>query len=150
MSIPDKKERLELLIRHFSNNKNTDFARLIGVSPQAISSWMSRKSYDIELLYSKCVNISAHWLLTGEGEMLRSDHDQQPVASAEPTYIYRSDPKDQEIIELQRKHIKLLEDKLSRLEDKTLGLGIAPSVDFTPPLMGAPANPSVYRSPRKK
>lgn len=65
-----KRERLEALIDHYSNGKKSEFARKLGIKPQTINSWMSRDSYDIDLIYSICENLSADWLLTGEGEML--------------------------------------------------------------------------------
>ena len=65
-----KRERLEALIDHYSNGNKSDFARMLGIKPQTINSWMSRDSYDIDLIYSICENLSADWLLTGEGKML--------------------------------------------------------------------------------
>ena len=65
-----KRERLEALIDHYSNGKKSEFARKLGIKPQTINSWMSRDSSDIDLIYSICENLSADWLLTGEGKML--------------------------------------------------------------------------------
>ena len=65
-----KKERLNMLIEHYSNGNKTQFANKLGISPQGLSTWLSRDMYDIELLYSKCENVSAEWLLTGDGPML--------------------------------------------------------------------------------
>lgn len=65
-----KRERLEALIDHYSNGNKSDFARMLGIKPQTINSWLSRDSYDIDLIYSICENLSADWLLTGEGKML--------------------------------------------------------------------------------
>lgn len=65
-----KRERLEALINHYSNGNKSDFARMLGIKPQTINSWMSRDSYDIDLIYSFCENLSAEWLLTGKGNML--------------------------------------------------------------------------------
>lgn len=67
-----KKERLEAIISHYSDGKPTVFAKYIGVAPSTISSWLSRETFDYELLFAKCEEISPSWLLTGEGEMLKS------------------------------------------------------------------------------
>ena len=71
----DKKERLLALIDHFANGNKTQFAGMIGVSPQGLSTWISRDTFDTERIYSKCVNVSPHWLLTGEGPMLKAQCD---------------------------------------------------------------------------
>ena len=61
---------LEAIIQRFADGNKAQFAKLVGLSPQGISSWFARKNFDSELIYSKCVGISSHWLLTGEGDML--------------------------------------------------------------------------------
>lgn len=70
----DKKERLLALIDHFANGNKTQFAGMIGVSPQGLSTWISRDTFDTERIYSKCVGVSPRWLLTGEGPMLENDN----------------------------------------------------------------------------
>ena len=67
-----KKERLETIIDHYSNGKPSVFAKFLGVAPSTISSWLSRDTFDYELLFAKCEGIDPAWLLTGEGEMLKS------------------------------------------------------------------------------
>lgn len=69
----DKSLILNEIKKHFGYKKDADFARYLGISPQTLSSWYSRNTFDIELLYAKCRDIEAHYLLTGEGPMLRSD-----------------------------------------------------------------------------
>lgn len=68
-----KKERLEALIAYYSDGKPTKFAKTIGVAPSTISSWLKRNTFDHELLFAKCENISAEWLITGEGDMLKQE-----------------------------------------------------------------------------
>ena len=65
---------------HYNFEKDADFARFLEIKPQTLSSWYSRNTFDIELLYSKCVEINPEWLLTGEGEMLKSDNNTPAVA----------------------------------------------------------------------
>lgn len=69
----DKSLILNEIKKHFGYKKDADFARYLGISPQTLSSWYTRNTFDIELLYAKCRDIEAHYLLTGEGPMLRSD-----------------------------------------------------------------------------
>lgn len=67
-----KKDMILALIEHYSNGNKAQFANLLGISPQGLSTWIKRDTFDIELIFSKCEGLSAHWLLTGEGEMLNS------------------------------------------------------------------------------
>lgn len=69
----DKSQMIRELINHFCNGNKAHFANMLGVKPQTINSWLTRDTFDTELIYSKCVDVSADWLLTGEGEMLKSN-----------------------------------------------------------------------------
>lgn len=108
----DKSLILKELIEHYSEGKNADFAQKLGVKPQTISSWMARNTFDIELIYAKCENLDANWLLTGEGSMYRS-----------PAVMNEASPPDRdEVVRLlrekitdQQKIIDLLEEKVEAL-----------------------------------
>ncbi|MDC7140295.1 LexA family transcriptional regulator [Bacteroides finegoldii] len=67
----DKKSMLEAMINHYTSGNKAKFANLLGVSAQTISAWGTRNTFDAELIYTKCREVSADWLLTGEGSMLR-------------------------------------------------------------------------------
>lgn len=77
----DKKDRLLKLIELFAGGNKSEFARMIGVTPQAISTWISRNTFDIDIIYSKCINVSPEWLLTGEGDMLKSTAEHEPTSA---------------------------------------------------------------------
>lgn len=66
-----KSYRLNLLISHYSDGNKAQFAKMLGIRPQTINSWMLRNTYDAELIYAKCEGVSGDWLLSGEGEMLK-------------------------------------------------------------------------------
>ena len=68
----DKKTILECLINYFTDGNKSAFAKMLGVKPQTINTWLLRNTFDIELIYSKCAGVSASWLLTGEGEMFEA------------------------------------------------------------------------------
>lgn len=79
----DKNERLEKLVEYYGNGNKSHFAKMLGVKAQTINTWLSRNTYDTELIFAKCDNINASWLLTGEGNMLRSESEKEeniPVA----------------------------------------------------------------------
>lgn len=71
----DKSEMLIRLIDHFSNGSKALFSKKLGISPQAVSSWISRKTFDNELIYAKCEGINPEWLLTGDGNMMKSQNE---------------------------------------------------------------------------
>lgn len=67
----EKKKRLQALIDYYDNGNKSQFAKRLGITAQGLSTWISRNSFDIETVFSKCENISAEWLLTGKGDMLK-------------------------------------------------------------------------------
>lgn len=69
----NKKDMLTAIISHYSGGNKAKFAQLLGVSAPNISMWLTRESFDCELLFSKCEGISPAWLLSGEGPMLEKD-----------------------------------------------------------------------------
>lgn len=81
----EKKDRLLKLIEHYADGNKSEFARMIGISPQAISTWISRNTFDLDVIYSKCVNISPEWLLTGKGPMLKPA-TQEPQVKVKPIH----------------------------------------------------------------
>lgn len=68
-----KKERLEALINYYADGRSTKFAKLLGVAPSTVSTWLNRGTLDYDFIFSKCETISPEWLLSGEGEMLKTN-----------------------------------------------------------------------------
>lgn len=79
----DKKERLKKLIEYYSNGNKAQFANMLGVKPQTINSWETRNTYDIELLYAKCVCVNPAWLFTGDGSMILEQSEDVPLINQE-------------------------------------------------------------------
>lgn len=102
----DKKKMLEALISHFTNGNKAQFAKHLGVSPQTISAWIARNTFDSELIYAKCRYINPSWLLTGQGNMLTSTESiQQNVESKhEAISIMKGMPSDIKPIPLVTEH----------------------------------------------
>lgn len=70
----EKKDILIALIAHYTNGNKAQFAAKLGVTPQAISTWISRNTFDADRIFANCESISAEWLLTGSGSMLRTEY----------------------------------------------------------------------------
>ena len=61
---------LQAMIRHYADGHKSKFARKLGISPQCLATWLSRNTFDIELVFAKCDHLNPAWLFTGEGTML--------------------------------------------------------------------------------
>lgn len=81
---------LEAILSHYTNGNKAKFANILGVSPQTISAWVARSTFDSELIYTKCSDMSADWLLTGKGYMLKNEIS----ASASPLHLTPTIPID--------------------------------------------------------
>lgn len=113
---------LEAIISHYTNGNKAKFATLIGVSAQTISAWGTRNTFDSELIYTKCIEISAEWLLTGKGSMLRREQSQVPkITSAESSLneeslLYKMYEKKDAEVSVLKEEIGALKLRISQLE----------------------------------
>lgn len=64
---------LNKIREHYGLSKNVDFANFLGITPQALSNWYKRETYDLDILFTKCEGFSSEWLISGNGPMLKSD-----------------------------------------------------------------------------
>ena len=68
-------QRINKLVKHFSNGNNSDFAAKIGVNEANIRNYINDRVEPKFNIIEKIANnfeIDFVWLLTGEGEMLKS------------------------------------------------------------------------------
>lgn len=71
------KEKIAIIMEIYSYKLNKDFANYLGLVPNTISSWKKRGNINTKLLVEKCDKINTHWLMTGEGPILKSDYENQ-------------------------------------------------------------------------
>ena len=88
----DKQSMLNQLVQYYGQGKKNQFAYRLGVRPQTINTWLSRNTFDTELIYSKCEGISADWLLTGQGNMLKSDAAPPPQYDGTKEMLVSDEP----------------------------------------------------------
>ena len=72
-NILDKTSVLDRIKSFYKLKGNADLARFLGVAPNTITNWYGRKTFDLDTIYTKCVDINFDWLLTGEGTMFRRE-----------------------------------------------------------------------------
>jgi len=82
----DAKHILNSLIEFYKFRNNAEFAKFLGITPQALSNWYSRNSIDFRLLYTKCLDINGEWILSGKGEMLKSGLKKSVAITQDPTF----------------------------------------------------------------
>ena len=109
------------MIEHYSNGNKAQFASRLGITPQGLSTWIKRESFDIELVFSKCEDISAQWLLTGEGEMLKpndtASNEQADPLTSSSCKDTQNPPKMQDNSEFSAVHKQLLDALLEKTEE---------------------------------
>lgn len=71
----DKSIIINKIKEYYKFKTDAEFARFLDVKPQTLSSWYRRNTFDIDLLYAKCIDIDGNWLLTGKGPMLKETID---------------------------------------------------------------------------
>lgn len=138
-------KRIIQVADYYRVDKPADFAKKTGFSHQVASNYL--KGTRIPNTEALCIikqkfDISADWLLTGEGEMLKKEMGKCAVITE---IVYKPDPRDAEIlasnkdtIEIQKKLISSLEQRIKELESgsfysKYSGFHTVQSVDTTNP-----------------
>lgn len=92
---------LNALKVHYGYNSDSDFADFLGIKRQTLSSWHSRNTFDVELLYAKCVNIDGNFLLTGKGSIeKRNVKDMSQSENVTKTVTFSEQTKNKENVSL--------------------------------------------------
>lgn len=80
----DKGSMVLALVDKYTGGNKAQFANMLGVSAQTISAWINRKTFDAELIFTKCRDVSPTWLLSGTGEILISKKKEgQPITKTD-------------------------------------------------------------------
>lgn len=106
----DKALILSEIMKVYNFRKYGDFADFLGIKQQLISNWIKRNSFDVELIYTKCEKISAEFILTGQGNIERSNEKSQT-----------SNPIEQKLIAALEKNIDYLEKELIKCNAQKKG-----------------------------
>lgn len=72
-------DRIKEIVDRLAGGKNTVFANTLGVSEANIRGYIKNitPKYDFLRAVVTSYGVSAHWLLTGEGDMLRGEGDEE-------------------------------------------------------------------------
>ena len=86
----DKAIMLDRIKENYRFQTDVEFAKFLGITPQTLSNWKSRNSFDAQLLYNKCPELNPSWLLCGKEPMITESKIQElQVNEAKSPYILR-------------------------------------------------------------
>ncbi|MFL0096007.1 helix-turn-helix domain-containing protein [Tenacibaculum maritimum] len=71
-----KSEILDNIKSIYGFKTDVQLGKKLGIKTQTISTWRTRDTFDIELIYLKCELIDGNYLLSGKGQILRSKNKQ--------------------------------------------------------------------------
>jgi len=110
----DKTLILNKIKEHYSFKKDAEFARFLEIKTQTLSSWYTRNTFDIELLYAKCVGIDGNFLLTGVGNIFLDDAKRSAVGD-DTVRLKEENLSLKETNDLLRFKVGVLEERLSEI-----------------------------------
>lgn len=64
-------EKIRQILITLCNNNQSEMARRLGLSQPTINAWLKRNSIDYDKIASAFPELSAEWLLRGQGDMLK-------------------------------------------------------------------------------
>jgi hypothetical protein len=116
--ILDKSVIINAIKLHKKFKKDIDFADFLGIPQATLANWHRRNTFDIDIVYGKCPEIDANWLLTGEGEMLKRPKEEPvpPLAESPASNLLRVDNAVlKDMVAAQKRYIEQLLDANKKL-----------------------------------
>ncbi len=106
-------------LKNFS--KDVEFAQFLGISSANISAWFKRNTFDYNIIVDKFPEVNKNWLLTGEGEMLKSEtfkpkETEIPENSTYNTLLQSNEKIANAVIEIARSNTILAESNAKLLD----------------------------------
>lgn len=107
----DKSLILNMIKEHLNIKTDAEFSSFLGIKPNVLWNWRNRNSIDYELILSKCNDISPEWIMSGKGQMLKTE-------SSVPEF--KEEFKNFEVLkgndDMMKRIIELLENQLQEKE----------------------------------
>lgn len=126
----DKKEILERIKAFYKLKSDAKLAAFLGIPPTTLASWYSRNTFNLDLIYEKCVGIDLKWLLTGEEVILKNESSLNTQANTPqqenmiPYYMYKDLQEENRKLEREigrlEEQLKHLKDLIKKEENKSL------------------------------
>ncbi len=70
----DKSTILTEIISYYNFKTKAQFARVLGITPQALGNWIRRNKFKPEKVYTKCEELNPQWVISGKGPMLKAEY----------------------------------------------------------------------------
>lgn len=109
----DKRLMLNEIKKYYKFKSDAEFAMHLGITPQNLSNWKARNTFDAELIYTKCEELNPKWLLTGKGEMLKTENKDGPP---DPVRVQTVPELQQMVIDMQNREINRLQQEIDQLK----------------------------------
>ena len=77
----DKSLILNRIKLAYSLKNDAELARFLEIQRNTLSNWYSRNTIDYDKVFLKCESLNFDWLLTGEGDMLKSELTEQKFSN---------------------------------------------------------------------
>lgn len=114
----DKSLILSEIKKYKKFNSDKEFASYMGISPQNLAKWYERNTYDIDKVFNSFPELSAEWLITGEGQMLKNEYSCKDMSSIASDYTATYGKKSESIndtIRAKDEHIRDLQEQIRTL-----------------------------------
>jgi len=111
----DKKSILIKVQQYYGFKKGAEFAKFLEISPQVLANWKSRNTFDPVIVYTKCVDVNPHWLLLGEGEMVKEISNEDSSINQVNCHICVEKEK---IIKQQKETIGALKEVIEQIKER--------------------------------
>lgn len=119
----EKREILLQLIQHYASGSKTQFAKMVGLTPQGLSNMLARNTLDVKRFLTGCVNVNPDFLLTGEGPITLdagvSTPTASPVASPQPLNNANLDQRINELLTISTNIYEMYKSVNDRLAEAT-------------------------------
>lgn len=69
----DKSERLTIIMDKYARGRQAQLARILSLPKSTMNTWFVRNTFDADLLLRTFPDLSAEWLMRGDGPMLLSE-----------------------------------------------------------------------------
>ncbi|SPD73766.1 hypothetical protein PITCH_A1940006 [uncultured Desulfobacterium sp.] len=94
-------ERLSILVDTYADGKHTKFAKLVGIPPSTFQNYINGRPPHIDHLLHirETFQVNLDWLLTGEGEMKKSEAEK---GEDDVFILYKEEDVDPEVADLLR------------------------------------------------